>query len=125
MASERRDAVESVAAKIASYFLAPSGAKVGDQTSEVFINRHPIFQSNVDAFAYELLTQRKKAEGSAAGFLVVAQTILDRFTEQGLDQLVGDKLALISVPQGAIVGGYCESLPKQRAILEVLGACRE
>ena len=114
-----RDAVESIEAKIASS-LAPSGVSVGGPASGVFISRHPIFGSNLDTLGYELRTQRKKADGSVAGFLVVAQTILDRFTEEGLDQLVGNRPAFIGMSQAAIEGGYCESLPKQRTILEVL-----
>ncbi len=116
VAPEQRDAIESVAAKIASISLAQSRPRVDRQADEVFINRHPIFQSNLNTFAYELLAERE----NATGYLVVTQTILDRFTDQGLDQFVGNRLAFISVSQGAIKAGHCDAMTKERTILEVL-----
>ena len=120
VAPQRRDAIERAASKIASCAPAPSDPRTDVQAREVFINRHPIFESNLNPFAYELLAQRKQTSGSAPGYLVVIRAMLDKFTEQGLHQLVGDKPSFISVSWEAVVRGHCQALPKQRVVLELL-----
>ena len=117
VASNRRGAIEQVVVKLSSYLLTPSISVPAtvQRLSDVFINRHPICHSDMDVFAYELLAARKKPDG----YLAITRTILDRFTKAGLNQLVGDRLAFVSVPRGAVVRGYCQSLPKQRVVLEV------
>ncbi len=118
--AQRRDAGEELAAKIASTLLARTKVQAEPESSEVFINRHPIYQPTVQLFAYELLAQEEIRNGGDSDSPVVSQTILNRFTEPGLDQLVGTKPAFISVPRRAIVTGQCEALPKERIVLEVL-----
>lgn len=115
--AERRDRLKEFSAKLASYLVTPS--RTDRREPDIFINRHPIYQSDLNVFAYELLTERKTVNGAAPGYLAVTRTILDRFTEEGLDQIVGKLMAFISLPQGAIKAGHCDALPKKRTILEV------
>ena len=116
---ERRDELKEFSAKLASYLLTPSAARTDRSVSDIFINRHPIYQSNLNVFAYELLTERKPVKGAASGYLAVTRTIMNRFTEEGLDQIVGGLMAFINLPQGAVKAGHCDALPKKRTILEV------
>ena len=116
---ERRDTVQDFAAKLASYLLTPSGPSADHTAVDIFINRHPIYQSQVDVFAYELQTQQKTVNGASQGYLAVTRTILDKFTERGLDQFVGHLMAFITVPHGAVKAGHCDALPKHRSILKV------
>ncbi len=119
VAPERRDRLKEFSAKLASYLVTPSATRTDRREPDIFTNRHPIYQSDLNVFAYELLTERKTVNGDAPGYLAVTRTILDRFTEEGLDQIVGKLMAFISLPQGAIKAGHCDALPKKRTILEV------
>ncbi len=120
--SDQRNAVEQLGIKLGGHLLVPSESvgPVNHKATDVMINRHAIYLPNMNVCAYELLARRKRLDGSHSGYLVITRTILDMFTPQGLGQLVGNKPAFISVPWGAVVRGHCDSLSKERTVLEVL-----
>lgn len=120
--SAQRKEVEELGIKLGGHLLIPleSDTRVNRQATDVLINRHAIYLPNMDVCAYELLARRKSLDGSNTGYLVIVRTILDKFTPEGLKQLVGNRPAFISVPWGAVVRGHCGSLSKERTVLEVL-----
>ena len=49
-----------------------------------------------------------------------AESLLNAVVEIGLNQLVGPRKAFINLDRQLLVGGYAESLPKDRVVLELL-----
>lgn len=91
--------------------------------SDIYVGRQPIYDCNLQVFAYELL-YRANSEQNAAGDidhdLATAQVVLNAFLEFGLKTLVGDKLAFINLPRSFIEGDLPLPFPKERVVLEIL-----
>lgn len=90
---------------------------------DIYIGRQPIYDCNLELFAYELL-YRANSEQNATGDidhdLATTQVVLNAFLEFGLEQLVGDKLAFINLPRSFIEGDLPLPFPKERVVLEIL-----
>jgi EAL and modified HD-GYP domain-containing signal transduction protein len=89
----------------------------------VLVSRQPIFNAAMREFGYELL-YRSDSEDHAEfsdGDRATAEVILNTF-EIGLEELVGKHLAFINFDRDLIVTPYCESLPKDKAVLELVSS---
>lgn len=89
---------------------------------QVFIARQPIFDRNLNLFAYELLF--RDAETAAArivdGDAATSQVLVNAFSVIGLDELVGDRLAFINFSGDYLLGRRRISLPTDHVVLELL-----
>ncbi|HLA75596.1 MAG TPA: HDOD domain-containing protein [Gammaproteobacteria bacterium] len=89
---------------------------------DVFVGRQPIYNQNLEVFAYELLFRTSKtnrAEFKDAD-QATSQVILNTFMEIGLDNIVGEKLAFINLTRSFVLGNYFLPLPQTRIALEIL-----
>lgn len=86
-----------------------------------FAARQPVFTRNMGLFGYEILFR--------AGFESVARfqdsdqatfATLDNSILWGLDQLCGDKLALVNCTRSALTNRLIELLPPSRTVIEIL-----
>ena len=89
---------------------------------EIFIARQPIYNRTQHVFGYELLyrsddeNRAKVVEEDAA----TSQTLLNAFTEIGLNNLVGNRSAFVNLSRGFLIGNYPLPLPSERVVVEVL-----
>ncbi|NOZ52551.1 MAG: HDOD domain-containing protein [Gammaproteobacteria bacterium] len=93
-----------------------------NSVNEVFIGRQPIYDADLNVYAYELLFRNG---GDNKAFIVdeevaTAQVIVNAFMEIGIDQLVGDALAFVNFPRGLLLSQESVSLPKERIVVEIL-----
>ena len=90
--------------------------------TDALVARQPIYEPSQRTFGYELLFRNSRT--NAASILnpeeATAQVIVNSFLEIGLDRMVGSAPAFINVTDKFILSGYCESLPKDRIIFEIL-----
>jgi c-di-GMP phosphodiesterase len=90
--------------------------------NRVLLSRQPIYRADMSIFAYELLF--RDSESDRATFRdedeATAQVIVNTFMEIGLVDLVGSNLACINVSRRFILSDFCESLPPDRVILELV-----
>jgi len=92
------------------------------QSREFFIALQPIYDENLDTYAYELLF-RSSEENRAdvnCGDYATSQVIVTAFMDIGLDKLVGDKLAFINFTHGFLTGKHSIPFAKEKIVLEVL-----
>lgn len=87
-----------------------------------FVGCQPIYKSNLDVAAYEILYRSgtDNAASFADGDQATAELILNTFTDIGLDQVVGEHPAFINVTRKFILDHHAYTLPKERVVLEVL-----
>jgi len=90
---------------------------------DIYIGRQPIFDRNLDLFAYELLYRANQVR-NAADIVdhdhATTQVVINAFLDFGLEELVGNKLAFINLPRNFIIGDKPVPFPKERVILEIL-----
>src|SRR5213593_18360 len=88
----------------------------------VLVSRQPIYRADLSELGYELLF-RNSDENVASfsdGDQATADVIVNTFTEIGLDELVGRHLAFINFDRNLILGNYCECLPRERVVVEIM-----
>jgi c-di-GMP phosphodiesterase len=89
---------------------------------DVFVGRQPIYDRQLDVYAYELLF--RSGESNQAGVMdgdqATSQVILNTFMEIGLETIVGQKLAFINLTRGFILQDYSSVFPAGRVVMEVL-----
>jgi EAL and modified HD-GYP domain-containing signal transduction protein len=89
---------------------------------DVFVGRQPIYDRQLDVFAYELLF--RSGEVNQAGVLdgdqATSQVILNTFMEIGLETIVGTKQAFINLTRDFILRDYSDVFPAGRVVMEVL-----
>ncbi|MFT5299783.1 MAG: EAL and modified HD-GYP domain-containing signal transduction protein [Mariniblastus sp.] len=90
--------------------------------SSAFVGRHPIYTSDYNVEAYEVLFRDGPANQASFidGDQATAELIFTVFAEMGIDQIVDDRRAFINVTRQFIVDRHAFSLPKSRVVLEVL-----
>jgi len=88
----------------------------------VLLSRQPIYAPNMSLFGYELLFRDSDVNRASFtdGGRATADVLVNTFMEIGLDELVGSHHAFINFERNMILQDYCESLPKDRVVLEVL-----
>jgi len=95
--------------------------KTEASTERVLVSRQPIYQSDMTVFGYELLFRDGDIDHAVItdGAKATAQVIVNTW-EIGMDAMVGKHLAFINFERDMLMGDYCESLPPDRVVLEVL-----
>jgi len=90
----------------------------------VFVGRQPIFDGNLNVFAYELLYRATEQATSSAGMVsgdeATTTTIINTFVEIGLDKLVRGKRAAINLTEKFIIEENQLPFTPRQVILEIL-----
>lgn len=90
----------------------------------VFVGRQPIFDKNLNVYAYELLYRAAPNATNSAGALdgeqATTTTIINTFVEIGLDKLVRDKLAAINLTEQFLLDDDKLPFSPKQVILEIL-----
>ncbi len=90
----------------------------------VFVGRQPIFDVNLNVFAYELLYRAAPNAANSAGAIdgehATTTTIINTFVEIGLDKLVRDKLAAINLTEQFLLNDNRLPFSPRQVILEIL-----
>ena len=89
---------------------------------DIFVGRQPIFDRNLECYAYELL-YRTAGDGQACvrdGNQATSQVVYNAFLEIGLDKLVGHRPAFFNVTREFLLSDYTALIPPHRAVLEIL-----
>ena len=89
---------------------------------QVLGGRQPIFRRDMQVLGYELLFRDSddNAASFADGDRATAETICNTAIELGLEKVVGNRLAFINCSRSLLLGNFCEAIPYQRAVLEIL-----
>ena len=89
---------------------------------DIYIGRQPIFDCDLNVFAYELLFRSgtQNSAGTFDGDQATSQVIVNAFIEIGLDQIVGDARAFINLTRSFVTSNAPLPFPKDRVVLEVL-----
>lgn len=89
---------------------------------DIYIGRQPIFDRDLNVFAYELLFRSgtQNHAGEFDGDQATSRVIVNAFIEIGLDQLVGTHRAFINLTRGFVTSSAPLPFPKDRVVLEVL-----
>ena len=93
-----------------------------DCNRDVFVGRQPILGPNLKTIGYEVLY--RNCEVGQAIFtdesVATATVLLNTYLDIGLEHVVGSHLAFLNIPKQFILEHYCEALPKNRVVLEIL-----
>ena len=91
--------------------------------AEIFVGRQPIYNRDLEVYAYELMPQTTQLESieNFAADKATSQVIINAFMEIGIDQLVGDKLAFIGLTEHFLESDYELPLPTDKVILKIPG----
>ena len=90
---------------------------------DIYIGRQPIFNRNLDLFAYELLYRANNEQNAAGGIEhdhATTRVMINTFLDFGLEQVAGKKPVFINLPRSFIVGDNPLPFPKERVVLEIL-----
>ena len=92
--------------------------------SEISVARQPIFDQQMQVYAYELLFRPTGGEGGGAsvedGDSATSNVIINTFVNIGLDRIVGDHLAFINLTRLFLSNPDLIMLPPEQLVLEVL-----
>ena len=88
----------------------------------VLVSRQPIFSENMAELGYELLFRDSDRDQASFtdGDQATAEVIINTFMDIGLDAMVGRRMAFINFDRNLILGNYCDCLPRDRVVLELL-----
>lgn len=92
---------------------------------DIYIGRQPIYDANLNVFAYELLFRSSQASNEANVFdgdSATTNVIINAITEIGMNNLVGQHRAFINLTRNHILQMAEQPLPemKERLVLEIL-----
>ncbi len=92
------------------------------QYGDVFVGRQPILGPTMKTVGYEVLY--RNCELAQAIFVdedvATATVLLNTYLDIGLEHVVGSHLAFLNIPKQFLLERYCEALPKNRVVLEIL-----
>ena len=88
----------------------------------VLVSRQPIYNADMAVLGYELLFRDSEVNSASFsdGDQATAEVILNTFMNIGLQELVGNGRAFINFGRNLVMGNYCESLPSERTVIELL-----
>lgn len=88
----------------------------------VRVSRQPIYRNDTTVLGYELLYRDGDTDRAlfSDGARATAQVLTNTLMEIGMDELVGCHLAFINFERTLLLSSYCESLPPERVVIEVL-----
>jgi EAL and modified HD-GYP domain-containing signal transduction protein len=86
------------------------------------MSRQPIYSAEMAVLGYELLFRDSEVNRASFsdGDQATAEVISNTFMDIGLQELVGQDLAFINFGRNLLMGNFCESLPSERVVLELL-----
>jgi EAL and modified HD-GYP domain-containing signal transduction protein len=93
---------------------------------DIYIGRQPIFDRDLEVYAYELLfrsgslNQAADANAPFDGDRATSQVIVNAFIEIGLDQIVGNRRAFINLTRSFVTAATPLPFPQDRVVLEIL-----
>jgi EAL and modified HD-GYP domain-containing signal transduction protein len=92
------------------------------EAGQSYLARQPIFDRKLNAVAYELLYRSSSSNQAEItdGHQATGEVVLNALVEMGLEQVIGGETAYVNVTPSFLLGGYCEALPRERVVLEVL-----
>ncbi len=86
------------------------------------MGRQPILGPSLKTVGYEILY--RNCEIDHASFqdegIATATVLLNTYLDIGLEHVVGSHLAFLNIPRQFLLEHFCEALPKDRVVLEVL-----
>ena len=92
---------------------------------EIFVGRQPIYNAALGVFGYEILFRDGKNNdadlSSVTGEMAASATIQNIFLELGLEKLVGNNFAFISLTEEFLLSEELIPFPPEQVVLEVLG----
>jgi len=91
--------------------------------SEVFIGRQPIYDRDLNVYAYELLFRSGTANNSSGAVSAdgaTSQTIVNTFVEIGLEKIVGSRFACINLTESFLLEEDKLPITPKQVILEIL-----
>lgn len=90
--------------------------------TDIYIARQPIYDRDLDVFAYELLfrNNQQNRAGIVDGDQATTDVIVNTFMEIGLNNIVEDRLAFINLTRSFFVDDRMVTMPKDRVVLELL-----
>lgn len=93
-------------------------SKYGD----VFVGRQPILGPNLKTIGYEVLYRNCEVDQAlfVDDSMATATVLLNTYLDIGLEHVVGSHLAFLNIPEQFLLEKYCEALPKNRVVLEIL-----
>ncbi len=97
-------------------------AEVGSsETAPAFVARQPIYDRNMEVYAYEMLFRASNTDHAAFGDVdaATASTIVTTFADIGLDALVGGRLCFVNATREFILNDFALLLPAGRVALEI------
>lgn len=92
------------------------------QYGDVFVGRQPILSPKMQTIGYEVLYRNCETEQAifTDEDVATATVLLNTYLDIGLDHVVGSHLAFLNIPKQFLLEHYCEALPKNRVVLEIL-----
>ncbi len=96
--------------------------RTGNTMGRVLVSRQPICRPDRTIHGYELLFRDDENDRARIrnDDEATAQVIVNTFMEIGLQEMVGSHLAFINVSPNFLLGDFCEALPPDLVILELL-----
>ncbi len=102
--------------------MAASEETIRMNPTAVYVGRQAIYDSRLKVAAYELLY--RDSHHNRALFIdgeeATGQLLLNTFVDIGIEHIAGSRPAFINVSDAFVLNGHCESLPKERVVLELL-----
>ncbi len=88
----------------------------------IYLGRQPIFDRELEVYAYELLFRagETNAAGDLDGDQATSRVIANTFIELGLDEIVGRHRAFLNLTRGFLVNDWPLNFPRDRVVLEIL-----
>ena len=90
---------------------------------DIYVGRQPIFNSQLEVIAYELLFRGNTKENHATilgGDSASAQVMMNVFGEMGLTEVLGNHKGFINFTEGLLLREYQPFFPKKKIVIEVL-----
>lgn len=94
----------------------------GAAQQRIHVGRQAIYDASLELIGYELLFRADAGENiaTASGAHATSRVIVNTFTEFGLDQLIGSRLAFINMTREFLVGDLPLPFEPGNTVLEVL-----
>ena len=93
--------------------------------SEIFVGRQPIYNRELEVYAYELMSRASHSDDSVATIAdadkATSQVIINAFLEIGIDKLVNKHIAFIKLAERFLRDDEELPLPADRVILKIPG----
>ncbi|WP_297526887.1 EAL and HDOD domain-containing protein [Thiohalobacter sp.] len=88
----------------------------------IYLGRQPIFDRDLEVYAYELLFRagETNAAGEIDGDQATSRVIANTFIELGLDEIVGPRRAFLNLTRDFLVSDWPLNFPRDRVVLEIL-----